>query len=986
MSAANVPTFGMLLRRYRRAAGLTQEELAERAGLSPEGISALERVVNRAPRRDTVELLATALTLGNRDRHVLENAARRRPDASDTHAGSAGTPSQAHVAPLPLLGRAREVAVLDHHLAGEGPPVLVLAGEPGVGKTRLLQEAKRRGIEAGWTVLWSGCERRTGQMPYTPLLGALQRSLQSHSPTQRNTALQGCAWLVRLLPELTDTLGTPGMAWTLTAEQERRLTFEAVARYLSNIAGPAGTLLTLDDVQWADADAMDLLMTLVHATERVGVRVIAAYRDTEVRNDGPLASTLADLARDGLVQHIRLGPLGLEASRALATALQGDAAGDPAVIERMLRRTGGIPFFIVSYMQALRAGAMGEQAQDDVPWDAAQSIRQRVAALPQPARDILDLAAIAGPSAPLWLLLTATGTDGRDHEQIAAALESACHVRLLREDGDGGYRFAHEVIGDVIAADLGAARRAALHQRIADLLERSPGEAPVAQLAYHYARSGDVEKAIIYLELAGDQAEQMGAYTAAEDYYRRLSASLDGASKVLAAAAARGKLGRALCATGRFGEGVAVLVQAADTCRRMGESEQEAQITAQIGQACADQGTSQAGIARLSRFLDSSDSQRVSLRTLALLYDTLAQLHHIAGDYAAQLALAERAANLAEAAGDSHLLAQVRMRTGNALRMLGRLREASLMMEEVIASAEAAGDQMILASALENVSVVYLLRGEFDRASRYVERARTLAERSGDPLALQLMVMRKGLNEFATGDWISSRRDFEDAAAMTMRSGTSWVSAYTALGLGQLDLAQGEREHGLARLDESIRLAQGSGDLQALRWAHTALAEAELLDGDPEAARARLEPLLDRPGQQEGLVTYLMPYLAWAHMEMGELAEADTIVSACVNRATAENIRLALVDALRVRTLYALRTGNRKEAAQALGHALELAQQIGYPYGKAKLLYTRGMLESEGGDPNCAHKSYAGALELLRPLEERLYAKRCEWAMDSLSS
>src|SRR6516164_7100265 len=102
MSAAPMPTFGMLLRRYRRAAGLTQEELAERAGLSPEGISALERGVNRAPRKDTVELLAEALALPERDRAVLENAARRRTEAQTGSAGLAAGASAA-VRSLPVL-------------------------------------------------------------------------------------------------------------------------------------------------------------------------------------------------------------------------------------------------------------------------------------------------------------------------------------------------------------------------------------------------------------------------------------------------------------------------------------------------------------------------------------------------------------------------------------------------------------------------------------------------------------------------------------------------------------------------------------------------------------------------------------------------------------------------------------------------------------------------------------------------------------------
>jgi tetratricopeptide (TPR) repeat protein/transcriptional regulator with XRE-family HTH domain len=977
----------MLLRRYRRAAGFTQEELAERAGLSPEGISALERGVNRAPRRDTVELLADALALPQRDRTVLENAARRRPDAQESPTDAAASAGAARALP-PLVGRAREQAAIDRHLAAAGPPVLLFAGEPGVGKTRLLQEAERRAGEAGWVVLMGGCQRRTGQTPYAPVLGALEQHLQSTAPVQRKADLQGCAWLVRLLPELTEIVDPPSSSWPLPPEQERRLTFEAVGRYLRNVAGPAGTLLVLDDLQWSDADALDLLAVLIHASGRGDLRVVGAYTDTELRLDDPLTPALADLARDGLIQHHRIGPLDAGDSRTLADASMGRDRGQVEVTDELLRRTGGIPFFIVSCVQALRAGAIAEVPADDVPWDAAQSVRQRVSALPGAARDLLDIAAVAGPRVPLWLLLSAAGGDahdGRGDDAIARALESACRARLLAEDGESGYVFAHGLIRDVIAADLSAARRAGLHRRIAELLERSASEAPVEQLAYHYARSGDVEKAIAYLERAGDHAADMGAYTAAEGYYRDLVRRLDAMDRRMLACPVRRKLGATLCTLARYAEALEVFEQVAETYRRAGDWEQEGQVTALIGQTHADQGTAQEGIVRLSSLLDSLDAQRFSSSTGGLLQDTLAQLYHLAGDYSQQLAAAEQAAELAQAAHDARLLAKVRMRTGNALRMLGQLDAASAMMEEAIATSESAGDQQTLAYALENVSVVYLLRGELARASRYVERALALVERAGDPLSLQLMVMRRGLNKFGTGDWTQSRRDFERAAALTAQTGTSWVSAYTALGLGLLDVVQGQRASGMAHLEEAIALAQRSGDLQAVRWAQTAVAEAELLDGQARSARERLEPLLDRPGQQEGLVTYLMPYLAWAHLELGDAARAEDIVTACTERATSENIRLALVDALRVRALLALRQGQVAAAATVLDEGLALTAWMDYPHGRAKVLCMYGMVEVQRGDPVRAHERYEGALAILRPLGEQLYAARCERALAELS-
>src|SRR5919199_1273410 len=193
MKTAPPPAFATLLRRFRQAAGLSQEELAERAGLSARTVGDLERGASHAPRKDTVELLAQALALGAPERAALAEAARRLRAASSARPGPA-VPSSP-----PLVGRRRELA----------------------------------------------------------------------------------------LP-----------AWTLPPEQERRLMVQAVLRFLANVAGPAGTLLVLDDLQWAGPDALDLLAMLVRSPSLVHkekgawgesvLRVVGAYRHTEVRPADPL--------------------------------------------------------------------------------------------------------------------------------------------------------------------------------------------------------------------------------------------------------------------------------------------------------------------------------------------------------------------------------------------------------------------------------------------------------------------------------------------------------------------------------------------------------------------------------------------------------------------------------------------------------------------------------------------------------------------------
>jgi transcriptional regulator with XRE-family HTH domain len=262
MERQKPPAFGELLRRYRVAATLTQEELAARAGLSLRAVSDLERGVKSRPHLYTVRALAEALG--------LEGAARSSFEAARGHgAAQAGAPSglpverasanQRGPSPTPLVGRARELGLLERHLSGSSeeslPPVLLLAGEPGIGKSRLLREAAGRAAGPGWRVLTGGCQRRNGHAPFAPLLEALESYIEHRTPAELRTDLRGCAWLVRLLPELAAGPIEPLPAWTLPPEQERRLMDRAVGRFLTNVAGPAGTILLLDDLQWAGADA-----------------------------------------------------------------------------------------------------------------------------------------------------------------------------------------------------------------------------------------------------------------------------------------------------------------------------------------------------------------------------------------------------------------------------------------------------------------------------------------------------------------------------------------------------------------------------------------------------------------------------------------------------------------------------------------------------------------------------------------------------------
>jgi tetratricopeptide (TPR) repeat protein/transcriptional regulator with XRE-family HTH domain len=969
-----------MLRRYRVAAGLTQEELAERAGLSARGISDLERGVKAVPRRDTVQMLAAALRLTPEQRARFE-AARKRGVAPDTVTADSPALAPTRLGALvpPLVGREREVALIERHLDGVGASVLLLAGEPGIGKSRLLREAAQRAAARGWTVLQGGCQRRGGQEPYAPLLDALKGHLRRRSPAELRSDLRGCAWLVRLLPELTGGPIEPLPAWTLPPEQERRLMFEAATRYLENVAGPAGTLLLLDDLQWAGPDALDLLATVVRAAT-APLRVVGAYRDTEMQPSDALSVSLADLAQAGLATRRRLAPLApAEVNRLLDGLLDG-AANAAGLREQVVQRTGGVPFFVLSCAQALRLGD-ADDGGESVPWDVAQGIRQRVAVLPEAAQDVLAVAAVLGRTVEPALLVAVAEQPER---ALLGALEAATRARLLVE-AEAGYEFGHDLIREVVEADVGVARRRMLHRRAAQSLEETQDERLVERLAYHYGRGGEQEKAIRYLEASGDRATGQAAHGAATGYYQEASQRLEGLGRLGEAAGVREKLGAALLTAARFDEAVAALEPAAESYRLSGDREGEGRVTAQIGIAYARRGRPLGGLTRLQPVLERLEAGDPSTG-LARLYAALAFLYSWSEQLSKCIVATERASALASALGDDLILAQSEVVRADTLDYLGRIEEALRMLDGAISLVEATGQVFALCSALNTAAHIYVMLGEFARARPYLDRAMAVAERAGEQDWIAFFHFHLGIIAFYIGDWAQARRYGEQADVLFSHIGASSWAGYGSLLIGWVSHGEGRWEEATDYLEQTVRHAESTAYHEAMRAAQSVLAEIEIRQGRPDAARDRLFPLLAEPRPEGRDIAILPPTLAWAHLELGEMDAAERMAHDALAYARDKSMRLNLLEALRVQALVAIRQGRWDGATAALEEGLELARAMPYPYAEGRLLHVYGELHLHKGEQGQARERLEEALAIFQRLGARKDTEQVERDLSGLEA
>ncbi len=448
-------------------------------------------------------------------------------------------PQPAH----PLVGRSEQLRALESTLeaavAGHGRLVLV-AGEPGVGKTRLAEELARRA--KGVTVAWGRCEEEPGAPPFWPWTQVLRGLLAEVPAEQRQSLLAPhLPELGAILPELTDER-TPPAPPVVDVDVVRFRLCQAVAALLRRLAAGRPLLITVDDLHWADIGSLRLLPVLAAHLGAARILVLATYRDPgaagearglgvagEARGPGAagetsLADTHAALARLPAVDRIMLGGLSPVDVRRLMAATLGT---DPD--ERLARvvhdRSEGNPFFVVELVRLLgserRLAAAERAAAHEVPVGVRDVLRRRLARLPEQTQTILLVAAVVGREFDLDVVREVSGLDD---EAALDAVEAALLSGLVVEDTTvGRFRFAHALVREAIYHEVSQVRRARLHARVAEALAAGAGRADRAAAHWWLAAPVVGARTVLPHLLAGaDHALAGLAHEEAERHLRHM--------------------------------------------------------------------------------------------------------------------------------------------------------------------------------------------------------------------------------------------------------------------------------------------------------------------------------------------------------------------------------------------------------------------------------------------------------------------------------
>lgn len=425
------------------------------------------------------------------------------------------------IARVELVGReellARLGAEIDRAADGE-IRIALLAGEGGVGKTRLAAELAARRDDL--TVLYGRCEPDELR-PFRIWSGLLRSAMRQAGDIDLEAIVGGDGpTLSRLLPELVRRMGLPAPGPTADLESERQALFGAVLRMIGRLSAERPMLVILDDLHWADRSTLRLLASLAGDNPPRGILALGIYRDTELPADSKLLEALGQIQRRRPTTRFEVEALDESEVRKLISGRVDDALA-PAIRDQ----TGGNPFFVEQMVRNLEES--GDAALSTVPPEIREVIAQRVARLPEGGPGLLGRAALIGRDFDLGIL---GQTTSESEDRIIELLDAAVDAGLLDESPTipGRYSFVHALVRSSLEGDFSLTRRASIHRRIGEAVERlsenrfgQHQERDLPALAWHFNRAGPAEadRAINYATQAAIQAEGRLAFDEAVDFY-----------------------------------------------------------------------------------------------------------------------------------------------------------------------------------------------------------------------------------------------------------------------------------------------------------------------------------------------------------------------------------------------------------------------------------------------------------------------------------
>ena len=950
--------------------------------------------------RTTRELLASELGIDPDDRlRRLEQAILQHAPELDWQPERVGARSAEPAASdrrvdLPpfnfLVGREREMAELRGALAevraGHGRLVLV-GGEPGIGKTRLARELSEEAQADGWQVLWGRVWEEDGAPSFWPWV-QIARAWMSECPVEDLVSglAADAAVIGQLVTELAERLpGLPAPSRLEPALARFRL-FDGITSWLRRAAAEQPIVLVLDDLHRADTPSLLLLRFLARELGGIRMLVLGTYRDTETPHQS-FAKTLAELLREPVTRRIRLG--GLDRTEvALFVELAGGGSAPPALLAEIHERTSGNPFFVRELVQLMLDRGRLDHADEptdpiqDVPLGVLDVVRGRVGELSDTAGKVLAAASVLGRDFDLATVGLVYEISG---DLLLEPVEEALAIGLVIEvpAGLGQYRFSHILVRDALYGQLPGGRRAQLHQRVGEALEFVYASAPdrhLAELAHHFLhapREVAEGKGLSYTVRAAEYALVVLAYEdAARLFEVALRHSVDPARRcelLLALADAQMKAGAT--ASGR-----ATLLQAAQGAKALGAPELFAQAALGYGTAfefvLMDRALVQQFIELVEAALLMLGREDTPLRALLLsrlamaLYLAPPERQHDARDR--RISLSAQAVAMARRLGDGGVLAPVLYARCFAAWEPDNLEERIACSTELLQLAEVLGDQELMLAARHVQLISHLEIGDISAAERTLQAYTQEAKELRQPMYLYWALVFQSTRALLRGEFDEAERLSFEALAMGQRLAGRDLTGFDNPVAAQIQAIR--REQGRMGELQPIVAALVEQFPQIPAW-RMALAMICVSTGQLEAARVHFDFLAgsDCFGSlpQDGLWLTSVAGLAEVCASLGDEARARQLYQLLLpyhRRLVVVSFGFACIGAVAYFLGQLAGTARRwEDADRHFAAALEFHGRIGArpALARTKYEYARMLVERDwAGDRQRSHTLFGQAIEI----------------------
>jgi len=800
-----------------------------------------------------------------------------------------------------------------------------------VGKSRLMREFKLRGQLAGVPFLSGTCV--SGGEAYRPFIeilrGALPLAEGDDSIVERYAGALG-----RLLPEA--SLPIASSDWPeLTPEAERLRLLDDVSRFLTELAAQRPFVLVVEDLHWADEGTTALLAHLARLATGRGLLLCGTYRPDEAR--APLETKLAELRQEGRLEEIAVSPLDEEQVTDLVASMFGLATVPRHWQADLKQVTGGNPYFLEEWLKVLveegsvsytagRWQLIGEGlAGMTVPAGAADAVARRLDQLEQSELEPLCALSVFEGTAPLDVLVRVTGVPESDLRERLHLVERRGFVRRV----NGSCGFHNETAHRVVYNRLPAARKRALHATAAAALEEHYGqeaEARVEELAHHFLRGADKERAVRYGQRAAEHSKAVHAYDRAIGFYEGVLPWL-GEEQQAERAATLEALGGLHYIAGTYDHSIACYEEALGAGGESLTARDVARLRERIGYSHASRHDNEAAMTQYEAGLAIlGEAERRSTEGAAIL-GNVGRLHRRAGLYDEGLAACLEAAEILAEFGDSRALIQAYHILQAFYRDRGEWERFTAYLEATLAMAARLGDQVGRSNALSHLATGLYMQGRWEEATSCWEEALQLSRKIGHLLGTAATANNLGTVFLAQGTYQRAAAHFEEALALAKSMGGLFNRGLVLGNLSEVYYSQGAYGRAIEALEKALDCFERAGDRSVMAGCLNLRARIWMAVGRTEQARETLEQALAMARQHDDRMERgnCHLHLGREALARGDWAEAESQTNQALAlfeelgmQAEVATVRLALAElAYRQGDLEVARQEGRDVLAQA---------------------------------------------------------------------